>query len=97
LHKKTCQTTNQNTYRPDHGKNQNRHHKHTDERDIVLANIWVSLAAVREGCGDINGAIAAREKVEFLFHDFQEPNDDHKEQREINQTGLMRLYSLVDK
>jgi hypothetical protein len=67
------------------------------ERDIVLANIWVSLAAVREGCGDINGAIAAREKVEFLFHDFQEPNDDHKEQREINQTGLMRLYSLVDK
>jgi nephrocystin-3 len=66
------------------------------DRDAVLINIMVSLAAVREADGDLQGAIDAREKVESLMQDLGSLNQDIQEQRDVNKDGLIRLYGHVN-
>lgn len=65
------------------------------EDDIILTNIWVSLAAAQEAVGRIREAIEARERVESLIRDLNESNEDLEAQRKINREALIRLYELV--
>jgi tetratricopeptide (TPR) repeat protein len=65
------------------------------EDDIILTNIWVSLAATQEARGNIREAIKARERVESLIRNVKEINEDLQAQRSFNLEVLTRLYGLV--